>query len=273
LVQHTNQHQESEEKMENAMKRILPLVIALTLVSLSCKNDEVIVQTHQYNNRSSGDFSLGPVHAIVVENQLGPVIIDGNSRNTTVGWFQDRWVTAESQTSADQVFSQMLVNMQTSNDTAYITVLMPTRSTSCTSSLSLTVPYPTSCILRKVGGACNVSYLQSSFIGENVATTTIQGHQGNCVLSGSNGDASVEISLPDSGLCRVMLATGNIRVRIPATTSSMLEAHTGNGTIVHTGLAIGESVQTVHSFTGKLGTGRANIQLTTGTGNITVTGF
>jgi DUF4097 and DUF4098 domain-containing protein YvlB len=93
------------------------------------------------------------------------------------------------------------------------------------------------------------------------------------VLSGSNGDASVEISLPDSGLCRVIFTTGNITLRIPTTTSSMLSAQTGNGTIVHSGLVIGDSARTVHSFTGRLGTGRGNIQLTTGTGNISITGF
>jgi len=255
------------------MKRIPLLVMFAALLHISCNKDDSIVQTHQYNERSSGNLPISPVDAIVIQNQLGPVIIEGSSDTSVVGWFLNKSVTAESQAAANQVFSQILVNLQTINDTAYVSVQIPSGTTTYSSLLSLTLPAHIPCILRRVNGTSNVSYLQSSFVGEDVATTTVQAHQGDCVLSGSNGDASVEISLPDSGLCQVIFTTGNITLRIPATTSSMLAAQTVNGTIVHPGLVIGDSVQTTYSLAGKLGTGRGNIQLTTGTGNISITGF
>lgn len=240
---------------------------------ISCNKDDPIVQTHQYDERASGNLSISPVNAIVVQNQLGPVIIEGSSDTSVVGWFLNKSVTSESQAAANQVFSQILVNLQTSNDTAYVSVQIPSGTPSCRSLLSLTVPNHTPCILRKVSGTTNVSYLWSSFVGESVTATTVRAQQGDCVLNGSNGDVSVEISLPDSGLCRVLFTTGNITLRIPTTTSSALAAQTGNGTIVHSGLVIGDSARTTHSFTGRLGTGRGNIQLTTGAGNININGF
>jgi hypothetical protein len=243
------------------------------VLSVSCKNDEPIVATHQYNERSSGDFTLTTFRAIVVQNQLGPVIIEGSSQDSTIGWFLDKWVTAESQTVANQVFSQFVVSLKSSSDTAYIDVQVPVGMFSPACLLSLTVPDHTPCILRKVGGTSHISYLQSTFVGENLSTTTVQGHEGACMLSGLVGDVSVEMALPDSGLCRVIFSIGNITLRIPATTSSILAAQTGNGSILYSGIVIGDTVRTTHSLTGRLGTGRGNIQLTTGKGNISIAGF
>jgi hypothetical protein len=255
------------------MRRMLLLIMFAALLLISCNKDNSIVQTHQYNERSSGDLSLTPVNAIVIQNQLGPVIIDGSSNSSRVAWFLDKWVTAESQSAANPVFSQILVSLQTSNDTAYVSVQVPSGTASFSSLLSLTLSDNIPCILRKVTGTTDVSYLQSSFVGENVTGTTIKGHQGDCFLTGSNGDVSLEISLPDSGLCLVNFITGNITLRIPAATSSMLSAQTGNGTILYSALVIGDSVRTDNSLTGKLGAGRGHIQLSTGTGNIVITGF
>lgn len=255
------------------MKRTPLLVISLALLSICCKKNESIVQTYEYDETSSGNLALSPVKAIVVQNQLGPVIIEGSSDTSEVGWFLDKGVAADSQTAADQIFSQILVGLQTSNDTAYVSVLGPSGVTSYSSLLSLNVPSNIQCILRKVSGSTYVSYLQSSFIGENLTTTTIQAHQGDCVLNGSNGNVSVEIALPDSGLCRVSYNTGNITLKIPTSTSSVLSAQTGKGTITDSALVIKDLVRTQNSLTGKLGTGRGSIQLSTGTGNIVIDGF
>jgi hypothetical protein len=255
------------------MKRTALLLIALALLAISCKKNESVVQTYEYDQRSSGVLALSPVKAIVVQNQFGPVIIEGISNTSEVDWFLDKGVTADSQTAADQIFSQILVTLQTSNDTAYVSVSGPSDIHSYSSLLSLSVPSNVPCVLRKVNGPTYVSYLDSSFVGENLTTTTIQEHQGDCILLGSNGDVSAEIALPDSGLCRVSFNSGNITLKIPTATSSMLSAQTGRGTITDSALVIGNLVRTANSLTGKLGTGHGNIQLSTGTGNIVLDGF
>ena len=256
------------------MKHLLILVVAASFFPISCKKDDsTIKSTSQYNQRASGSLSLSAVRAIVVQNQMGGVMIEGSSDSTQVGWFLDKRVTAESQAAAEQVYSQLRVSMQTANDTAYIDVNKPSGLTACSSSLSLSVPRQTPVILRKVVGACNVSYLQSSFTGENVTTTTILGHNGDCVLNGSSGKATVEISLRDSGFCNISFASGTIELKIPAATSSMLFAQTGTGIITHSGLMVNDTSRTAHSFSGKLGSGRATIRLSMGAGSISITGF
>ena len=248
------------------------LVMVASVLLVSCQKENSILQTHQYNVRSSGDLTLNPVNAIVVENQLGPLIIQGSADPSKVGWFLDKWVTAESPSSADPVFSQILVNLESRNDTAFLAVRVPSGTPSCSSLLSLSLPANVQCILRNIRGSCNVSYMKSSLVGENVTTTSIQGHEGNCILTGSNGNASLEISLPDSGLCSVTLVSGDIALRIPTATSAMLFAQTDDGTIFHSSLVIGDSLRTQTSIAGKLGGGRGSIQLSTGRGNITITG-
>ncbi|HUI28623.1 MAG TPA: hypothetical protein VLX91_00300 [Candidatus Acidoferrales bacterium] len=256
------------------MKRTLLYAALVSLLLSSCdRGDEALVETQQYNQRSSGSLSLGRVNSIVVQNQMGPVIIEGSPDTSVIGCFMDKTVSAESQEEADQVFSEMVTGLQTNGDTAYVSVQVPTGSVSTSSLLSLTLPDRIPCILRKVSGTTDVAYLQTSFVGENVAATTIRAHEGNCVLNGSSGDVSIQISLPDSGLCRVNYDSGNISVGIPTSTSSLLSAQTGAGTILYSGIVINDLQSTSHSLTGRMGSGRGRIQLITGKGNIGITGY
>ena len=253
-------------------RKVISLAVASVLL-VSCQKENSILQTHPYNERSSGDLALDPVNVIVIENLLGPVIIQGNSDISRVGWFLDKWVNAESPSSADPVFSQILVNLESRNDTAFVAVRVPPGTFSSSSLLSLSLPANIPCILRNIRGSSSVSYMKSNLVGENVATTTIVGQEGNCIVAGSSGNASLEISLPDSGLCSVTLVSGDIALKIPTATSAMLFAQTGDGTIFHSTLVIADSVRTEASITGKLGGGRGSIHLSTGKGNITITGI
>ena len=105
-------------------RKVISLAVASVLL-VSCQKENSILQTHPYNERSSGDLALDPVNVIVIENLLGPVIIQGNSDISRVGWFLDKWVNAESPSSADPVFSQILVNLESRNDTAFVAVRVP----------------------------------------------------------------------------------------------------------------------------------------------------
>lgn len=120
-----------------------------------------------------------------------------------------------------------------------------------------------------------VSYLRSTITGENVGNTTILGHEGNCILTGVKGEISVEMALPDSGLCKIAVDEGNILLKIPASTSSLLSVTTGNGGITYSGLVINDLLGTTPtiSLTGRLGSGRGHIQLATGIGNINLVGM
>ncbi len=108
-----------------------------------------------------------------------------------------------------------------------------------------------------------------------MGNTTIIGHEGNCILSGAKGEISVELALPDSGLCRITMDEGNILLRIPASTSSFLSLTLGDGSFKYSGLVITEWLSSTppHSLRGKIGSGRGLIQLSTGRGNINLVGL
>jgi hypothetical protein len=252
---------------------LIPYMLVLGLFVASCNKDELIVQTHDFNSRESGTLTLNPVRAIVVANEIGPVFIEGGSDTSSVRWFLDKNVTAESQAQADQLFPQLSITLQTVNDTAYISLHPVPQVNFNPSTLSLTLPYWIPCTLRRVSIATHVSYLRSTFVGENVGNTTILGHEGNCILSGSKGQVSVEMALPDSGLCIVAMAEGDIILKVPVSTSSLFSAVTANGSITNSGLIINDRITTTLSLTGRLGSGRGNIQLTTSEGNISIVGF
>ncbi len=241
----------------------------------SCEKGETPVQTHDYNSRASGTLTLDPVRAIVVANELGPVIIEGGSDSSTVRWFIDKNVVAESQAEADQLLRRLSITFRTIGDTAFISLNSVPEVNFTPSSLSLTLPYWIPCTLRKVSITAEVSYLRSTFTGENLGTTTIRGHEGNCILAGGKGEFSVEIALPDSGLCLISAGEGNMLLKIPSSTSSLISATTGSGTLTYSGLVIYDMIGTTPptSFTGRLGSGRGHIQLATGKGNINIVGF
>ncbi len=256
------------------MKRVIQILIIIIFVLTSCDKDETITQSNQeYNERASGSLSLTFVKAIVIENQTGGVVIEGNNDTTKIGWFLDKHVIAESYAAANEVFLKIRIALQTTNDTAYITVEIPPGANSNNTQLSLSVPNNIPCILRLVDGESNISYLKNNFVGENVASINIVGHTGNCILFGNGENAVVEMAIPDNGLCRMNFNAGNITLKIPSATSSMLSAFSSDGAVFSSGIVIDDLSQSSNSITGKLGTGNGAIELTTGKGNITIEGF
>jgi hypothetical protein len=260
--------------LEDVLKRVIQFLTIIIFVLTSCSKDETITQSNQaYNERSSGTLSLSFVKAIVIENQTGGVVLEGNSDTTQIGWFLDKHVIAESYAAANEVFSKIRVTLQTTNDTAYVTVEIPPAANSNNTQLSLTIPQNIPSILRLVDGESNISYLQNNFVGENVASINVEAHTGNCTLNGTGENASVEMAIPDNGFCRINFTVGNITLKIPSTTSSLLSAQTGDGAIFTTGITISDSVRISNNLSGKLGTGNGAIELTTGKGNISIEGF
>ncbi len=258
--------------------RTLTLIVTTSTIALhlsSCDKAETPVQTHDYNSRASGTLTMDPVRAIVVANELGPVIIDGGSDSSIIRWFIDKNVVAESQEQAEQLFRRLSVTLRTVDDTAFISLSSVPDVNFTPSSLSLTLPYWIPCTLRRVSVATVVSYLRSTFTGEIVGNTTILGHEGNCILSGPKGEISVEMALRDSGLCLVSMGEGNILLKIPSSTSSLISVTTGSGTLTYSGLVINDmiGISPPTSFTGRLGSGRGRIQLATGKGNISLIGY
>lgn len=249
------------------------LLFTIIVILSGCTNDADILQKHTYNRRESGAVAIShAVRTIVLVNPYGPMIIDGSVNDSTINWFMDKTVTAESQAKDDEQFPQISLNSSTIGDTVFLQVEAPVIMVH-TSGISVSVPNSLQCIVRSVRGPIMSSYLRSNFVGEQVATSTIRFHEGSCLLNGTDGDMSLQVTLPDSGTCKVSVNSGNISLRIPATTASMVSLQTLSGVISHSGLTILGPVTTATSLAGKLGTGRGTIQLFTRSGNISLVGY
>ncbi len=249
------------------------VTVALGMLLSSCENDQLSVQTHEYSARDFGTMSLDNSKAFVVSNELGGVIIEGSSDTSTFRWFLDKSVTAETQSRANELLAQIVVEYIVLTDTAFISVGSPSSTNLASSSMSLALPHSKPCILRKVRQSISVSYLNSTLVGENVRSITVIGHTGNCILAVSQGDVSVEMALPVWGVCRVAVSDGAISLRVPSSTSAFLSAATGSGKIVFSGIVLSNPITTNQTLIGQLGAGEGIIQLTTARGNISIVGF
>jgi hypothetical protein len=258
--------------MTTPWMRSLSFILTAALFA-ACDDGSTITETHDYNARTSGTWPAGAPRFIVVENSRGPVIIEGGSADSTVGWFLDAWATAASQNEGDRILAGIAMDLHQSADTLIVAVKYPGGATGTRALMSLTLPASVPCIIRGVNGSVSVSYLRTSLVAAGVGSTTLRAHEGSCDIACAAGNIAAEIALPDSGICRIAVGSGNIVLKVPGTTSATLAAATGRGSISCTGLALTNVSQSAQAFSAKAGSGHGTIQLATGSGEITITGF
>jgi hypothetical protein len=257
------------------MKRVLVLILIFSAFTISCDKSETINEpTREYNKRESGSLFLNNPKVIVIENQTGPVIIEGSADSNRIEWFLDKHVFEVSNNSANEIFEKILVSQIQSADTAFITVEIPPAANSANTSLSLTMPSNLPCVFQNIQGEIIINYLQFRYSMQSFSEhISIGRHEGNCSIEGRGENVEVELSLPESGYCFVNLNDGNINLRIPLAEDAMLLAQTNDGAILSSGISISDSVEIPNSLSGKLGNGSGQINLTTGKGNISIEGF
>ncbi|MBL1215688.1 MAG: DUF4097 family beta strand repeat protein [Ignavibacteriae bacterium] len=256
------------------MKTFLSFFLLSIFFITSCSKDETITEpTREYNERESGNFTFNNSKAIVIENQTGPLIIEGSADTMNIGWFLDKHVFAASYKNANDIFEKIIVSQIELSDTLYISVKIPPAANSANTSLSLTLPNSIPCIIRNVDGVSIINYIQANIECKILSDLSITGHDGNCTIDGSGENVNVEMALPENGFCLINIEVGNINLRLPSSTSAMLLAQTNDGAIFSSGLSISDSVRIPTRLSGKLGNGSGQINLSTGKGNISIVGF
>jgi len=119
----------------------------------------------------------------------------------------------------------------------------------------------------KVEGARNGLVLQ---VGNG--NVTLRELTGCAWISLGNGNLDASASLPPGGQIVFSVGNGSAILTLQPEVSARLKAQVGNGTIVVSGLTVKDSVSNAHLFQGTLGSGEGLVDLTTGNGNIRVSG-
>ena len=212
---------------------------------------------------------------IVIKNVLGPVIVAGEDSGATIHYFIDKWISSERTPPHPSLFSEIQVESQARGDTLILSLSTPSPAagTVSTALLSLRVPADVPCRVELSTGSADAYDLNAPLLINAYGTVTVVRQSGSCIATTAIGDISAEIALPDSGACILTTGRGNIGVLLPSISSAHVVGTTGSGTITSSGLAFSVTLQTPSTFSGTLGTGTAQVSLTTGAGNIKIQGF
>jgi len=101
---------------------------------------------------------------------------------------------------------------------------------------------------------------------------TLRDLMGSAWISLGNGNLDASASLPPGGQIVFSVGNGSAVLALQPEVSACLKARVGNGTIVVSGLTVTDPVSNAHLFQGTLGSGEGLVDLTTGNGNIRVSG-
>ena len=255
--------------------KILSLFICLASASLifcaGCKKESTVAPSlSSYDNSSVGESVVTIEHVIIVRNPLGTVTMNGEgSASPSVRWSIYKTVQTETRAQADEFFASITLNLQTSNDTIYVTLNSSRHdNSSLQGSVQIGIPYNMICRIEEVAGNTYVSDLDTSLFVENASNVSVERHNGSCDISSGVGNVSVEFALPTNGLCRVNVAKGDITLKAPTATSATVYAKSNNGTVSLTGFSITITQQQSSFLTGTLGSGAGEIHAETNQGNI-----
>jgi hypothetical protein len=263
------------------MKIIQPFLLLAAAVlasfpTISCSNSsEPIPQVFTSEDRASGGIALSGARVLVVRNALGQIILAGEDSTASIEYFVDKTISKEGSPPIKSLFAGIQIESLVVGDTLVLSLSVPPRTAGTTFSalLSLGVPAEITCRIEQPAGSVDASDLRAPlFVNANGPVSIIR-HTGSCIVATPFGDLSAELALPDTGSCILTTGQGNILVSLPKTTSARVDGATGAGTITAAGLTFSSLQQTHGTLAGILGSGTAHVALTTGSGNITITGF
>jgi hypothetical protein len=139
------------------------------------------------------------------------------------------------------------------------------------------------CEVNSIANTVKISNTNGDLILEDISGDVTAGlTNGNLILKnffgsvvGSvvNGAITCNMTLPESGSCKLGTVNGPIGLSIPTETSAYFSASVVNGGISITNLEIQNMVTTPKSVQGRLGNGNGTIELGTVNGAIGVTGY
>jgi len=249
-------------------------LLVLTCLLLGC---EVNPASPRFTALDPFTFESGVTTQVSfrLEDLNGDVTVTGSASASTVTATGFRRVTAASQEEADDRLPDIRVAMTATSDEILLEADHPGSGPGWTYAVDVSIVVPQGMAVTILNGNGSVDLDGAAggvVITTGNGTVTTRNVLGDMRLTVGNGGISSQATLLAGSAVRVDAGNGNIQLRIPRSTSALVDAAVGNGLITVSGLPLSQKIQDETTLSGRLGTGNGSIVLRSGNGNIALVG-
>lgn len=252
------------------------LVISLSFITSACSNEDDPSGSSKdsYSEEDMGYILLENAKYLVINNNLGSVKLKGTAAGSRIDLRFTRAVTAETrQQAVDQINSiRMYYTFQ--HDTMIISVSAPESTPSFRYSAAYELNIPEnikSVVVDSISGEIVSTGLQGELTVKKGNGVTLNAQKGSCLVNSRDGEIAIEMYLPLSGYCKASTESGNITLRIPQETNSVINAQTSTGLVTYSDLTFSSLNYSRTKLNAVIGAGEGLIDLKSQSGNIMLT--
>ena len=248
----------------------LPLLLAAAL-GVGCSSDTTEPPpVYEATGTASGAIELGGETVLRCVSAKGPVTVQGEGL-AGVRWYLYKYATAPTQEQANAALAQIGVSSATAADTLVFDVVAPPDGeVFYAAAATLGIPFQMACTVENAAATVEVSDLFRPLRVRASDAVTVVRHAASCDLSTARGAVYVEAAVPDSGYCLAGTGEGSVELRLPASSSARIWAHTADGAVTVVGLTLADRADSTGYVSGTLGTGTAEVRLETHKGDIVI---
>jgi hypothetical protein len=271
-------------KKTSEVNKVMVFVLLTTcILLLNCGDDGPVdsgddVRNTDFVAEESVSFQVAVTDQIrlKVEAINGNVSIAGISGANSVDIIGEKRVGSDSIEDAQEHLQWLEVIVQSSADEILVKTTQPgeAHGRSYVIDYTITLPPDLEAAIENVNGVVTIDAINSC-----VSVTSVNGLVALNEIFGStqvvlvNGQIESEVTLPLDGTIGMSTVNGMIELHIPQSTSAEFSASVGNGVISLSNLVLEDQVSSSNFLGGTLGDGQGTISLSTGNGNIIVSGF
>jgi len=200
----------------------------------------------------------------------------GTSGANSVYIIGEKRVGSDSIADAQEHLQWLEVIVQSSADEILAKTTQPeeTHGRSYVIDYTITLPPDLETLIENVNGVVTIYAMNNLVSVANInGLVALNEIFGNTQVVLVNGQIESEVTLPLDGVIDMSTVNGMIELHIPQNTSAQFSASVGNGVISLSNLDLQDQVSSSNSLSGTLGEGQGTISLSTGNGNIVVSGF
>jgi len=271
--------------MKNTVTKVIAVALLLgtCVVWIHCDEEG---PTEKNDNVKNTDFVAeeSVSFKIAVTDQLrfrleginGNVSIVGVSPADSVMITGEKRVGSDSMADAQEHLQELEVLVQDSAEEIFVETDQPqeTHGRSYVVDYTVTLPRDLEVLVTNINGTAEIESIHNSVTVNSVnGLVTLDEILGSALIGLTNGQITSRVTLPLDGTIEMITANGVIELHIPQNTSAEFSAIVGNGLITLSNLDLKDQVSSANSLSGTLGEGQGTIALSTGNGNIFVTGF
>ena len=270
-------------KKGEVKKGTVLILLTACILFLSCGDDGPLdtgdhVKNTDFVAEETVSFQVAVTDQIrlKVEAINGNVSIVGTSGANSVDIIGEKRVGSDSIADAQEHLQWLEVIVQSSADEILVKTTQPeeTHGRSYVIDYTITLPPDLETLIENVNGVVTIYAMNNLVSVANInGLVALNEIFGNTQVVLVNGQIESEVTLPLDGVIDMSTVNGMIELHIPQNTSAQFSASVGNGVISLSNLDLQDQVSSSNSLSGTLGEGQGTISLSTGNGNIVVSGF